>query len=166
MDQLTFADKQYLRAAEGWIELGNHLEANNELENIGPSSRSHPDVLEIRFAIFSKECKWDACLDIVQALTQLAPDRVWGWLHLAYATRRAANGSVQAAWDILISAVKQFPREPIVAYNLACYACQLGRLKDAEEWLHRSYELGNANQIKLMALNDDDLQPLFRPKEV
>jgi hypothetical protein len=27
-------DLRYLVAAEGWLELGNHLEANEELENI------------------------------------------------------------------------------------------------------------------------------------
>jgi hypothetical protein len=41
-------DQRHLEAAEGWIELGNHLEANEELENITPEHRAHPAVLEVR----------------------------------------------------------------------------------------------------------------------
>jgi hypothetical protein len=30
-----------------------------------------------------------------------------------------------------------------------------------QEYLNKSYELGDAKQIKLMALDDDDLKPLW-----
>jgi hypothetical protein len=29
-------------AAQGWLELGNHIEAIEELENIAPQLRAHP----------------------------------------------------------------------------------------------------------------------------
>ena len=48
MKPLTPPDSFHLKAAEGWFELGNHLEANEELEKIAPKLRVHPDVLEIR----------------------------------------------------------------------------------------------------------------------
>jgi hypothetical protein len=35
-------------AAEGWLELGNHLEPEKELDNITASLSAHPDVLEMR----------------------------------------------------------------------------------------------------------------------
>jgi hypothetical protein len=38
----------HLKAAQGWLELGNHLEADKELDEIAPTLRKHPDVLEIR----------------------------------------------------------------------------------------------------------------------
>ena len=41
------------------------------------------------------------------------------------------------------------------------YCAQLGQLDAAQEHLGKSYELGNAQQIKLMALDDDDLKPLW-----
>jgi len=44
-------DAHFLRAAEGWIELGNHLEAFEELERITPQWRAHPDVLKLRWEI-------------------------------------------------------------------------------------------------------------------
>ena len=45
-----------------------------------------------------------------------------------------------------------------IRYNLACYACRLGRLKEAWEWLEDAFELSDANQVKLMALDDPDLE--------
>ena len=45
--------------------------------------------------------------------------------------------------------------------QLACYSAQLGQLDAAQEHLHKSYELGDAKQIKLMSLDDEDLTPLW-----
>jgi hypothetical protein len=39
-------DALHLSAAIGWLELGNHIEANEDLEKITPDFREHPDVLE------------------------------------------------------------------------------------------------------------------------
>ena len=47
----------------------------------------------------------------------------------------------------------------MIQYNLACYCAQLGQLDAAQEYLDKSYELGDAKQIKLMALDDEDLKP-------
>ena len=46
-------DSIHLKAAEGWLELGNQPEANEELEKIAPELRVHPDVLEIRWQIYA-----------------------------------------------------------------------------------------------------------------
>ena len=42
-------DQHHLAAAQGWFELGDHLEANEELERITASNRAHPAVLEVRY---------------------------------------------------------------------------------------------------------------------
>lgn len=65
MTKSVLPDTHHLAAAQGWLQLGNHVEANEELEQIAPSLRSHPDVLELRWQIYAKAEKWDACLDIV-----------------------------------------------------------------------------------------------------
>jgi hypothetical protein len=44
-------DTHYLRAAQGWIELGNPLEAGKELEHITPAQSVHPEVLKVRAKI-------------------------------------------------------------------------------------------------------------------
>jgi hypothetical protein len=43
VQSLTPPDSYHLEAAQGWLELGNHLEANEELEKISPALRIHPD---------------------------------------------------------------------------------------------------------------------------
>jgi hypothetical protein len=46
----------HLNAALGWLELGDHVEAYAELENITPALRSHPAVLELRWQISASAC--------------------------------------------------------------------------------------------------------------
>jgi hypothetical protein len=59
-------------------------------------------------------------------------------------------------------AAERFANEPVVSYNLACYAAQLGRLDDAWEWVQKAIKAaGNTEQIKTMALADSDLKPLW-----
>ncbi len=55
-----------------------------------------------------------------------------------------------------------FPDDPIRRYNLACYECQLGRLEQAKNWLGKAFELGDGRKLKLMALDDPDLEPLWK----
>ena len=47
-------------------------------------------------------------------------------------------------------------------YNLSCYECQLGRLEQAKHWLEKSFELGDVKAMKLAALDDPDLEPLWK----
>ena len=49
----------------------------------------------------------------------------------------------------------------MIQYNLACYCAKLGQLDAPQEYLNKSYEFGDAKQIKLMALDDEDLKPLW-----
>ena len=51
MSATTFSpsDLHHLRAAEGWLELGDWHSANEELENVTRELRAHPDVLAMRW---------------------------------------------------------------------------------------------------------------------
>jgi hypothetical protein len=60
-----------------------------------------------------------------------------------------------------VPAAVLFPNEWIIRYNLACYACQLGNHQEAWKWLEIAFNLGDANQVKLMALDDPDLEPIW-----
>ena len=57
---------------------------------------------------------------------------------------------------------KLFPEDGMIQYNLACCCAQLGQLDAAKEYLDKSYELGDAKQIKLMALDDEGQKPLWQ----
>jgi putative SOS response-associated peptidase YedK len=64
-------DSIHLRASEGWLELGNHLEANEELEQITPEMRAHPAVLCLRYENYAKGKKWDGAAEIARALVKM-----------------------------------------------------------------------------------------------
>ena len=64
------------------------------------------------------------------------------------------------AYERLRPVIDRFPGEWMMRYNLACYACQLGNLKEAWSWLEKASELGDPN-VKLLALGDKDLEPFW-----
>ncbi len=127
---LEMPDSHYLSAAVGWLELGNAQEAAAELARMSPAVRCHPDVLEVRWAIYAERGDWLEGLKAAQTLVQEAPERPTGWLHRAYALRRVPDGGLKQAWDALLPAFDKFPKEQVIAYNLACYACQMQQLED------------------------------------
>jgi len=160
MQKLEYQDQRHLEAAEGWLGLGNQVEAFEELELITPQLRVHPDVLEIRWQIYAQEKKWEACVDIARAITKLAPSLSNGWIHWAFSLHELKR--TKEAKEVLLPVLNKFPKEPIMRYNLACYCCQLGNLKESRAWLEKTFELAGKNEVKLMALNDHDLEPLWR----
>src|ERR1043165_4852280 len=106
MKPLEPPDSVHLLAAQGWVELGDHLEANVELQNIGPQLRGHPDVLEVRWHICAKAKKWPDCVEIAEGIIQLAPNRVDGWLHRSFALHEMRR--TQEAFDQLVPVVDKF----------------------------------------------------------
>ena len=161
MQRLPPPDSHRLSAATGWLELGCPEEALAELDAIEPENRQHPDVLELRWQLLADAHEWSEAATAARTLVELAPERVTGWLHHAYAVRRAPEGSVELALEALLPAVDRFPTESIVPYNLSCYACQLGRQQEALAWLDRAFKVGDKKELKLMALEDEDLKPLW-----
>ena len=162
MKELEPPDLHRLNAAVGWLGLGSRNDAKAELDAISVANQRHPDVLDARWAIHVQEKQWDAALDVARELLQRAPDRAEGWLHHAYALRRATDGGLAKAWEALKPAAEKFPEEPIVPFNLSCYACQMGQLDEARIWLKRAIKVGGKDKIKLMALCDGDLEPLWK----
>ncbi len=161
MEPLQPPQSHYLSAAIGWLELGRPEEARAELEALPAEFQRHPDVLEARWLLEAGEQRWEEALRAARTLIEVAPERPSGWLHQAYALRRTATGGLQAAWDALRPSVERFPKEPIIPFNLACYACQMGRLEAARQWLGRAFAIGDKAHLRALALADADLQPLW-----
>jgi predicted Zn-dependent protease len=147
-------------AAQARFELGNCIEATEELEQIAPEMRGHPSVLEVPFHIFVAANKWEYAAEIAKAISEFAPDNSFGFIHQAYSLHELKR--TREAWNVLLPAVDKFPKECIIRYNLACYACQLGNLKAARHWLKMASDLGGTKQIKLMVPKDTDLEPLWK----
>jgi predicted Zn-dependent protease len=158
---LELPDIHRLNAALGWLGLGSAGDARAELDAIAPAQQAHPAVLEARWLLCAQEKSWHDALAVAECELRSAPDDSAGWLHRAYALRRVAGGSLARAWDALRPAAEKFPTEPVIAYNLSCYACQLHALDVARDWLQRAIAAGGKDAIKKMARADDDLKPLW-----
>jgi hypothetical protein len=76
--KLGLNDQRHLDAAEGWLELGNYLEANEELERITPEMRAHPFVLRVRWGIYAKAKKWEMAAEIARCISDGLQDNSWG----------------------------------------------------------------------------------------
>jgi tetratricopeptide (TPR) repeat protein len=156
---MELSDQRHLEAAQGWLGLGNWREANEELEHISPRMRAHPDVLDIRWSVYAAARKWDVALDIAATLVRSVPERLEGWTHRSFCLHELKR--TKEAREHLLPAVNKFPDEYVIRYNLACYACQLGDLKEAFQWLEKAIDIASKDDIRQMALDDPDLEPLW-----
>jgi len=159
MRALSHTARWHLNAAEGWLGLGNFQEARGELKRISAAFRDHPDVLEVRFLMNAVLRRWDPALNIARVLTRVAPERLTGWV----ATANALHGlnQTQRAMNTLVSVSDRFPDNSTVPYNLACYSARLGKVGEACNWLKRALRIDGSKELKLMALRDPDLSPIW-----
>jgi predicted Zn-dependent protease len=154
-------DRHFLSAAIGWIELGNPTEAELELAQISPENQDCAEVLVTRWYIAERMANWEAAREAAHRMRQKHPQDPFGYIHYAYSMRRISAGGLQAAWDALRPAMDQFPKEPIIPYNLACYAAQMNQAEEAWSWLQKAMKLGDKTLLRKMALADPDLKPLW-----
>ena len=146
-------------AALGWLELGNPAEALAELDRIDPEVQSEPAARAARLECLMVAKQWDAADPIGEALCAECPGEVHFWLHFAYTARRRTGGSLEEAYEILAPMRAVFPDEWLIAYNLACYLCQMNRLDEAEELLAEA-RMMSGEKVEQLAADDEDLAPL------
>lgn len=158
VDSLPTSDLHHLVAAQGWLELGNHLEADSELDNITASLRIHPDVLDLRWQIYAKEKRWKACEDIGHATIEVDPDRPSGWLNQAMAIRQ--QGRLKEAYSNLYVVFDDFPNNWRVPYDLAKYACLLGEFDEAKEWFKKAIAI-EEKMVQKLGIDDPDLKAMW-----
>lgn len=158
MKRLTPPDSHHLSAAVGWLELGNWQEANEELERIAPIMRAHPDVLEVRCEIYAAAKRWEECVELAEAIIELAPHKSFGWVRRSFALHELKR--TNEAFDRLLPVCERFPDEWMIPYNLACYCTQLGRIGEAREWFKKAMAI-EEHQVKRQGIDDPDLQPLW-----
>ena len=159
MKSLQRPDSLHLQAAQGWCELHAFAEADDELDKIAASLRVHPKVLEVRWQICANLEKWAGALDIASAIVKVVPEWPSGWIYRASSLTELNRQ--QEAYETLSAAAALFPRDEIILYDLACVCCALKRVDEARSWLGKAIEAGG-NAIRLKALDDSDLEPLWR----
>jgi tetratricopeptide (TPR) repeat protein len=161
MRRLEPPDAHHFHAAQGWLGLGARADAWAELDAISPPNQRHPAVLDLRWTMHVDAREWDAALKVAGEMLAQSPGRPDSWLHHAYALRRATHGGLTQARAALEPAAKKFPKEPVIPYNLSCYACQLQQLEEARAWFRKALQAGKKSELKRMALADPDLEALW-----
>ena len=158
MKPLQPPDSHHLSAADGWLGLGRHIEANEELEKIAPENAAHPDVLEVLWRIYAKTGQWHFCVDIAAAIIKLDEERSFGWIHSSIALHKLKR--TQEAFDQLKSVAYRFPDVWRIPYGLACYSAQLERFIDSRLWLRKAMDI-DSEMVRRTAISDPDLLPLW-----
>ena len=159
--ELPLDAQRSLDAAEGWLGLGDHLSANEELEEIPATLRAHPNVLLVRYRIYGKTLRWEACVDIAEATIKQAPQIAEGWINRSFALHELKR--TKEAYESLLPVASKFPDEWPIPYNLACYCCQLGNCEEAEFWFKEAMKV-NEEVVKRVAIEDPDLDPLWQSR--
>ena len=157
---LEQADRFHLNAASGWIGLGDLDSASEELAQISPNKRAHPEVLLAQSEYFFAAKKWESVLDISGKLLEQFPKLEFLWINRSYALHELKR--TEEAFDALVPAAGKFPKRWLIRYNLACYCSQLGKRAEAMNWLEKAVNLGDKTKIKQMALEDVDFKPLWK----
>jgi tetratricopeptide (TPR) repeat protein len=151
-------DSHYVRAAEGWLELGNTAEAAAELEHVSPALRSHPAVLQMRCRVGMASKRWPVVIETCAALIEIEPGEPEWRVRLANAL--FFLGRVGEAREAALPAIERFPGHAILQYNLACYECQLGNFEESRHWLAQSIAM--KKELRDFARKDPDLAPYWR----
>lgn len=148
--------KRRMSHVQGYLALGMVAEAAEELDRItGPEGRT-PEVLALRLAVLHEQQRWPELRDVASELVKYTPQESGLWITWAYATRRA--DSLAAAENILSEAERLHPTEPTIQFNLGCYACQRGDLKNAR--LRVEHAIALDEKFAGLAASDSDLAPL------
>src|SRR5678816_3123958 len=157
--KLAPPDCHYVDAAMGWLELGNPSEALAELSHVSKQLSNDPLVLETKWQILARTDRWNESLPVAKTFCEVAPAVPQGWLHQAVSLYRLNR--TKEAWELLLPMAEKFPKSWVIAYDLACYACQLDSVEEGRRWLRKAFKLHEPAEVKLLALADPDLKVLW-----
>lgn len=157
MTELQPPDSHHLAAAKGWLELLAFDDAAREVDAITPALREHPEVLEVRWALAANSGHWQDAVAIAVSLTQLTPDKPEGWIYQGSALNELDRPD--DAYAVLLQGHDRFPEDEILAYDLGCVCCSLGRDDEAAGWIHKAIALAG-DEMRQRALEDPDLEKI------
>src|SRR2546422_524547 len=66
-------DRRHLDMANWWVGLGYFKDASDELNKINRLVRAHPDVLCVRWKVYSSAGRWELAAETARALSERTP---------------------------------------------------------------------------------------------
>lgn len=146
-------------AAQGYVELGLHEEAREELSHLPPFASTRVDVIELNVLCYMGDQRWAEALALTQRLCSLEPGEPGGFIHAAYCLHEL--GRTAEALDLLARGPAALKTKPVYYYNLGCYLACLGEDEKALNLLKQSFEMDGS--LRSHARKDPDLDRL-RPQ--
>ncbi len=154
---LEETDDRHLTAAQGYLELGLFIEANDELEEMDADVRHLPEVLEVRLGVYRALEKWELVEVVARKLTQYDPDES-RW-RIEWSKAVALRGNAGAARLILLDGIKLTSGSGELYFALACLDATAGNIEAAKEALHSAIKA--APELRKRSLDEPALEKLW-----
>jgi len=115
-------------------------EAAEEIGHIDAEDWVSLEVQRVRVDLFMEAKQWDKVVDLAGQIAENLPEDEQIWISWAYALRELQR--VKEAREVLLKAEKVHGhKSAILHYNLACYACLLSYLEEANKRLKKAIRL-------------------------
>jgi len=146
-----------IRAAEGWIELGNFDEAAEELHNCPPAVKSSIEWVKLWVRIYTMKQRWVDVEMMTETLMKHAPEDPFTVFNRAEAFHR--QGRSKDAFQLFSHAPQSFKKLPQYFYDYARYLCALQEFSLALSCLGKAFDLDP--DLRMRALDDPDLDSVW-----
>lgn len=151
----------HLSYALGYLQLELVDEAREELSALNADFLATPPALAVRLEVAMADSAWDEVIALAPELVGHDATQERPWVAWAYALRERER--LAEAQETLMAGARLIrDPSPLVAYNLACYACLLGEPAEASRLLAGVF--ARDKSWRAVARDDPDLAPLFKPK--
>lgn len=153
--------EKHLTYALGYLQLDLIEEAREELAALPPGFLATAPALSVRLEIAMAEENWEEVISLAPEVIGHDATQERPWIAWGYALRECER--VAEAQETLFAGSRLIKDpSPLVAYNLACYACLLGDLSEASRLL--AVVFARDKSWRDVAREDPDLSPLFVAK--
>lgn len=145
-----------IAAAQGYLELGLHEEAREELAALPVEAHGRVDVIEIALLCLMGEHRWEEAFALASKLCLEEPAEPGGFIHAAFCLHEM--GRTAEALDFLGRGPAELRTKPVYFYNMGCYHVKLGQMDKALRYLKQAFEMDES--LRRYARKDPDLAAL------
>ena len=147
------------KAALGWFELGNNVEAFNELDNLPPEHRASVEAMELRCRIYRKLEKWRELELVAEGCFVSSNAKITFGCHWAWALlKQGRTQEARAALDKV-----PYTCAPELLFTAASILCATGELEFARSLISDAISFSiDPDAMKLRALEEPELEGVWR----
>ena len=154
---LSDTDQLHLNTAAGFLQIGEPMDAWNELEEITPLNRGKTEVIVVRLAVCRALGQWELAEVIARTLIKREPENIMHVVALAEVMGKR-EGPVAAA-AVYEFAVDRFPDFSLLRVSLAVELIKAGQVEDAKRVLKEAF--GLYPDLRLAALDHPGLSAIW-----